>query len=210
MCWKEPFMIKAVQCGLAVLSAATLGVLAGCGSSPQGGAPATTTTAQTGAPGAARPSSSGGATVGNPAPSSLGDTAQCAAGTSTATLTKITTGRHDTFDRVVLEFSGPAPSCSADYVNQITQDPSSRPVALAGNAFLKVALHGAVAHDGGGRPTYAGANVIDTPALDNVKAVALAGDFEGYVTIGVGLNHKAHYAVSTLSDPTRVVIDVSH
>ncbi len=138
--------------------------------------------------------------------------AQCggATSTSTAKLTNITSGRHDTFDRIVLVFAGSAPECSASYTHQIVADGSGRPISLNGNAFLQVTLRGAAAHDDGGKPTYNGPGMIDTPELENVTAVTLAGDFEGYVTIGLGMKMKTHYEIFALSGPTRVVIDVGH
>jgi hypothetical protein len=140
------------------------------------------------------------------------DTAQCgtATATSTAELTNITSGRHDTFDRIVLTFVGPEPACSAGYVNQIVADGSGQPISLDGNAFLQVTLREAAAHNDAGRLTYNGPRMIDTPELENITAVTLAGDFEGSVTIGLGMNMKAHYEVFALSGPTRVVIDVGH
>jgi hypothetical protein len=140
------------------------------------------------------------------------DTTQCgtATATSTAELTDITRGRHDTFDRIVLAFAGPEPACSASYVNQIVADGSGEPISLRGNAFLQVTLRGAAAHDDAGKVTYNGTGTIDTPELENVTAVTLAGDFEGYVTIGLGMNTKTHYNIFALSGPTRVVVDVGH
>ena len=140
------------------------------------------------------------------------DTTQCGTATaiSTAELTSIRSGRHDSFDRIVLEFSGPEPMCTASYVNQIVADGSGQPIALDGNVFLQVTLSGAAAHDDAGKSTYNGPDMIDTPDLQNVAAVTLAGDFEGQVTIGLGLNMKTHYTVFALSGPTRVVIDVGH
>ena len=140
------------------------------------------------------------------------DTTLCGTATaiSTAELTTIRSGRHDSFDRIVLEFSGPEPMCTASYVNQIVADGSGQPISLDGNAFLQVTLSGAAAHDDAGKSTYNGPDMIDTPDLQNVAAVTLAGDFEGQVTLGLGLNTKTHYKVFALSGPTRVVIDVGH
>jgi hypothetical protein len=150
-----------------------------------------------------------------PAPPSaveLANTAQCGTATSTSTsrLTNITSGRHDTFDRIVLAFAGPQPECSAGYVLQIVADGSGQPISLDGNAFLRVTLRGAAAHDDAGKMTYSGPATMDTPELANITAVALAGDFEGEVTIGVGMNVETDYKVFALSGPTRVVIDVGH
>lgn len=140
------------------------------------------------------------------------DTAQCSTPTaiSMAELTNIRSGRHDGFDRIVLEFSGPEPMCTARYVNQIVADGSGQPISLDGNAFLQVTVSGAAAHDDAGKSTYNGPDMIDTPDLQNVAAVTLAGDFEGQVTLGLGLNTKTYYQVFALSGPTRVVIDVGH
>jgi hypothetical protein len=95
-------------------------------------------------------------------------------------------------------------------VNELLADGSGQPISLDGNAFLQVTLRGAAAHDDVGNPTYNGPRMIDTPGLENITAVTLAGDFEGHVTIGVGMNMKTHYEVSARSGPTRVVIDVGH
>jgi hypothetical protein len=140
------------------------------------------------------------------------DTAQCGTvtATSTAELTDITHGRHDTFDRIVLAFAGPEPACSASYVNHIVADGSGEPISLRGSVFLQVTLRGAAAHDDAGKLTYNGPGTIDTPELKNITAVTLAGDFEGYVTIGLGMATRTHYNVFALSGPTRIVIDVGH
>lgn len=148
----------------------------------------------------------------SPSAEELADTAQCGADTSTSmsTLTGITSGRHDAFDRIVLALDGPQPECSAGYVAEIVADGSGNPISLEGKAFLRVTLRGAAAHDDSGQRTYRGPDSLNTPDLENVTAIALAGDFEGSVTIGVGTNAEKHYRVFALSEPTRVVIDVGH
>jgi hypothetical protein len=125
-------------------------------------------------------------------------------------LTSITRGRHDTFDRIVLVFDGAAPECSAGYVPQVVADGSGRPISLEGNAFVRVTLRGAAAHDDAGQMTYRGPDPMDMPELENVTAVALAGDFEGQVSIGIGMNEDTRYRVFALTEPTRVIIDIGH
>lgn len=44
--------------------------------------------------------------------------------------------------------------------------------------------------------------------LDNVMAVAITGDYEAYLSIGVGMRKQIWVRVSTLDEPTRVVIGV--
>ena len=95
-------------------------------------------------------------------------------------------------------------------MNQIVADGSGQPISLHGNVFLQVTLRGAAAHNDAGELTYNGPDIIDTPELANITAVTLAGDFEGDVTIGLGMNVKTRYQVFALSGPTRVVIDAGH
>lgn len=39
-------------------------------------------------------------------------------------------------------------------------------------------------------------------------AVGVVSDFEGYVTVGLGTRNRSWVRLSTLTSPTRVVIDV--
>ena len=125
---------------------------------------------------------------------------------STATLVAIRAGHHTGYDRFVLEFSGPVPSRSITWVSQVIQDGSGKPVRLAGHAFLNVRLANSVAHDGAGHATAPGRQTF---ALPNLTQYALAGDFEGVVNVGLGYQRKETVHVSTLSSPSRLVIDVS-
>lgn len=122
----------------------------------------------------------------------------------------IRTGAHPTYDRIVLDFAGPAPRVSSRFVDQLIQDGSGNVEPLDGNAFAEVQATPAQAHDDAGRPSYPGPRKFKTPALSNAMAVALTGDFEGVVTLGVGMRRQAPVTVFTLANPTRVVIDVAH
>lgn len=130
---------------------------------------------------------------------------------STATLADIRTGRHEHFDRIVLDLSGPAPGVVAErYVDQLTRAGSGRPVDIPGTTFLEITLAPAAAHDDSGRPTYEDARQFTTPDLHNVRAVAITGDYEDRLTLGIGVGHGTLHRVFTLDNPTRVVIDVGH
>jgi hypothetical protein len=61
--------------------------------------------------------------------------------------------------------------------------------------------------------TTAGASLLPavlTPSCPNLRQVKRAGDFEGVVTLGLGLQHRAGFRVFRATAPTRVVIDVAH
>jgi hypothetical protein len=124
---------------------------------------------------------------------------------SAPTLVAVRAAHHDGFDRVTFEFRGGLPSHQVGYVDQLTADPSDRPVPLAGDAVLRVVFHGANAHDDGGRAT---APRHLTPGLPVLKEIRNAGDFEAVVTYGLGLDHRVPVRVSTLSGPSRLVIDL--
>lgn len=123
-------------------------------------------------------------------------------------LTAIRVGKHKRFDRVVLDLSGEATGYQVRYVRQLVADGSGEPVELRGRYDLRIRLNPAYAHDENG-------STLTTPARmrwykPQVKATRLIGDFEGYVTVGVGLARKKPFRVFTLSDPTRLVVDVRH
>ena len=126
---------------------------------------------------------------------------------STPTLVDVRAGRHPGFDRVVFEFRGGLPEHRVSYVNQLVEDGSGNPVSVAGAADLQVVFHGANAHNEDGSPSVGPRRF--SPGLPAVKEIAQVGDFEAVVTYGVGLDRRRPVTVSTLSGPSRLVIDVA-
>jgi hypothetical protein len=121
-----------------------------------------------------------------------------------SSLTNIRVGRHVTYDRVVLDFCGPGPSSfRGTWTTTLVADGSGKRVSLPGNKFVSVVSQNETAW-----PTYVGPQKFTTPALRNVRAVAITGDFEGYLTIGLGMRHRTWLHVFTLANPSRLVIDV--
>jgi hypothetical protein len=124
-------------------------------------------------------------------------------------LVGIRTGRHATFDRVVLDLRGAAPGYRVGYVKTVREDGRGNVVDLRGGANLMVRLTPAQAHRNDGTPTYTGSHrmMVDDPEL---REVAFVGDFEGVVSVALGVRAKHGFRVLTLHDPTRIVIDVAH
>jgi hypothetical protein len=127
---------------------------------------------------------------------------------SFSTLVAIRAAHHPeatpTYDRVVFEFSGPVPLIEVQYVTELLGDGSGLPVPVMGNAILRLIMQPAQAHTDQGQPT------VSTPilfALPNIKEVVTAGDFEGVLTYGIGLDHMTEIRVITLADASRVVVD---
>ena len=126
---------------------------------------------------------------------------------SAPTLTDVRAGSHPGFDRVVFEFRGGLPEHRISYVNQLVEDGSGNPVSVAGAADLQVVFHGANAHNENGSPSVGPRRF--SPGLPAVKEIAQVGDFEAVVTYGIGLDRRRPITVSTLSGPSRLVIDVA-
>src|SRR4029453_1164565 len=126
-----------------------------------------------------------------------------------AVLLRVRAGRNKDFDRLVFDFEGPAPGHRVQYVPQLVQDGSGRPIPLRGRAVVEIVLRPAVAHRDDGSSTLAG----PLPDLTNFAAfrqVADAGDFEAVLTWGIGVAAQTGLRVTTLSGPTRVAVDVAH
>ncbi len=116
-------------------------------------------------------------------------------------------GCHPTFDRFVIRARRATPNYDVRYVNRIIQDGSGEPVALLGRYRLRVRFRDARGHTANGTT-----DLIPnlTPRCPNLRQVKHAGDFEGVVTLGIGLRKRTGFRVFRLTKPTRVVIDVAH
>jgi hypothetical protein len=130
------------------------------------------------------------------------------AGIATAVLVDVRVGGHVTFDRVVFEFEGDPPGYRVEYVDEVYRDGSGEPVPLRGRAFLLAVMNPAAAHRDDGSPSYPG-----TPGVQNLAALrdlADVGDFEGYVSWGIGVAGRSGLRVKPLTGPARISIDVAH
>jgi hypothetical protein len=125
-------------------------------------------------------------------------------------LMNIRTGLNTGYDRVVLDLTGPEPATGYGWTDELRADPSDQIVWLTGEFFLGVTVTPAAAHDLNGTPTYTGPDKFRTRNLRNVMAVAITGDFEAHLSIGLGTRFQSWVRVFTLASPTRVVIDVGN
>ncbi len=124
-----------------------------------------------------------------------------------ATVVAIRAAHHPGHDRFVLEFdTRRAPRATVALVPTLIGDFSGEPVPVPGRAVIRVQLQGAWAHSDPGEPTVA---LDQAFALPNVMALRGAGDFEGVVTMGIGLAARMPFHVHRLTDPGRIAIDVS-
>lgn len=110
----------------------------------------------------------------------------------------------DGYDRIVFDIAGALPGYEVRYVAQPFKDPSGLPANVPGRRFLQITLQPAQAHTDAGQPMLPRARTVNYPMLE---AWAITGDFEGVVTVVLGLDDVIGYRVGEL--PGRVYVDVA-
>ena len=136
---------------------------------------------------------------------------------SSGSLTNVRAGRHDCYDRLVMDIAGPLPrGYQVEYVDAVRSPGSGDVVPLRGGAFLQVTLQNP-AHDiNTGAPTYNPASrneLVNVSGWQTFRQVALVSDYEGYTDLGLGVRARLPFRVFSLAGPgsgSRVVIDVAH
>jgi len=108
------------------------------------------------------------------------------------------------YDRVVLDVGGQVPGYTIRYVASVVADASGQTIAIPGARYLQITLRPARAHNDTGTPTVTSG--IEQPRFPALASWVLAGDFEGTVTIALGLAGQA--SVRTGELPGRIYIDV--
>jgi len=123
-------------------------------------------------------------------------------------LVDVQAASHDGFDRVVFEFTGALPGYRVEYVSApIVQCESGEQVTVSLLTYLQVRMTPAAAHDEAGAPTFGSQLLI--PGLPSVVEVGQICDFEAELTWVLGLYGNVDFAVSDLTDPFRIVVDVA-
>jgi hypothetical protein len=115
------------------------------------------------------------------------------------------TGAHPGYDRLTVEFAGGEPSSMTAQPQSgttFTLSPSGQPVTLAGQNGILITLHGTDLHT-----DYQGPLDIVTGYTGLVE-VRRVQDFEGVVQLALGVNGPVCFQASSLTNPTRLVIDV--
>lgn len=124
-------------------------------------------------------------------------------------ISAIRVARQTGVDRVVFEFEGEVPPIEASYGSAPSSGECVPPDA-EGPAFLNLRIRSSTQEPvaGGFRSSYDGPERVtgDTAA---VSSLVLACDFEGFVFAAISLVGERPFALYALSDPGRLVIDIS-
>lgn len=129
-------------------------------------------------------------------------------------LTGVRAGRHDCFDRLVIDLAGAAPGFSVRYVNAVLTEGRGSVVPLRGGAKLQVVVR-APAYSPNGTASFTPSNraeVVNVAGYATFRQVAWAGTFEGQTTLGLGVRARLPFRVFTIQDArgSRLVVDVAH
>ncbi|HET6969476.1 MAG TPA: hypothetical protein VFI44_14415 [Ornithinibacter sp.] len=122
---------------------------------------------------------------------------------------RVRVGHHEGYDRVVWEFPGTGrPTFKVHYVDEPLGDGSGDPVSVEGDAYVEVLVTTvAIPADGTTRPADAPASALAGTVI--AQAHAIYGGFEGYGQAFIGVtDERRPLRVTTLTDPTRLVVDV--
>jgi hypothetical protein len=121
-------------------------------------------------------------------------------------ITNARAGRHDCYDRLVIDLHGSAAPTTVKYVGQVTRDPSGFPVALRGGAFLQITVQAPAAHPKDND------ELVNVSGFSTFRQVAQVGSFEAVTTFGLGVRARLPFRVFTLNSggTGRVVVDVAH
>jgi hypothetical protein len=131
---------------------------------------------------------------------------------ATGILVNVRIARHIDYDRITFEFRDDGrPPYRVEYVQPpIIADASGEEVDIGGEAFLRLRMEPAAAHDPiSGAQTYLGTRELrsDLPSLVEAEQT---GDFEGVLQWVLGVTEETDFRVVALDDPFRIAVDVKH
>ncbi|MFD6158741.1 hypothetical protein ACFWF7_01125 [Nocardia sp. NPDC060256] len=134
-----------------------------------------------------------------------------ASGDAGLTVTNIRIGHQSGFDRVVYDLGGKgAPGWIVQYADRAVQDGSGKPIDVAGNSILEVQILGSAYPFDSAVAPYAGPDPATDPSAPLIAGVYRTTVFEGTTQSFIGVNaDRPGFTVTTLTNPTRLVIDVA-
>lgn len=132
-------------------------------------------------------------------------------GLSTLVGLEIRTGAHPPcFERVVIEFagSGDLPGYRVEYrADPIIDSPRGAEVEVAGDATLVISAGAWMPNPEGAG--YDGPRELVPANVETILELEQIENFEGMTAWAVGLDRERPFAVMTLDDPRRLVVDIS-
>ncbi|HVM07028.1 MAG TPA: hypothetical protein VM345_01075 [Acidimicrobiales bacterium] len=131
-------------------------------------------------------------------------------GSGQGLLTAVRHAAHDTYYRIVFEFSGHVPGVKVGFAERpITQDGSGDEIDVAGDRVVLVQFEPASGFDmEASKESYTGPKRLEVEQAPVVEIVRVS-DFEAHLDWAVGVDRGTRFRVTTLEGPPRVVVDLS-
>jgi hypothetical protein len=122
-----------------------------------------------------------------------------------SSVSSVRIGRHDGYDRFVIEFSGGVPTYTVTRQSSatFTRSPKGDQVALDGSAGVVIVVHSI-----SNWSTYTDPTAFK-PGFACIREAQLTENFEGYQSWALGINGTPALRVFTLTAPNRLVVDVA-
>lgn len=115
------------------------------------------------------------------------------------TLSAVRAGRHECFDRLVLDVNRSGLGYSVTYVKAVRDQGRGEVVPLKGGAFLEVIDQAQVSHR---------LSMPNVAGYTTFRQVADGGSFEGYTTVGLGVRARLPFRVTSTNG--HLIVDVAH
>jgi hypothetical protein len=130
------------------------------------------------------------------------------------TVKNVRSGRHECFDRLVIDTRGPIRGYDVRYVRKVTADGSGIEVPVRGGAALQIIINNP-SHNSSGISFKADDldELVDVDDYRTFRQVAWAGSFEGQSRFGLGVRAKLPFRVTIMpaqNGHSRLVVDVAH
>lgn len=138
-------------------------------------------------------------------------------GTGSRPLTDVRTGRHECYDRLVLDIRsgapGGSPSYRVRYVEEFRQDGSGRRIDVGGGAVLEIVASAPAYDPDTYEATYPGRGGKPLPGVNltgykTFRDARFGASFEGTTQLALGVRTRLPFRVFELGD--RIVVDVAH
>jgi hypothetical protein len=122
-------------------------------------------------------------------------------------ITAIRTGTHPGcgYDRIVFNIRGPVPGYDIRYVSKAAAGAAGTGSAVPGRWYLLITIHPAQGHSGSGASTIA--RLAAATGYPMLRGYAVTGDFDGVISVAVGLAKATAFRVGQL--PVRLYVDVA-
>ena len=160
------------------------------------------------------------ATTTSPCRVSWGSVARSEPAMTPAPILNARVGRHECFDRLVIDIEGPAGGYDIRYTDGFRNSASGEPIPVAGGAVLTVAVHAPEYDVNTGSPTVpwregtlVAASQLASGGFRTFRDLVAGVSFEGVSDFGLGVRARLPFRVFKLDGPgthSRIVVDVAH